>query len=184
MTERLDRDCWAIGVEAWIIQDDNYEDLAVGDSRRFAVEAFAEDLSPVQGGARAAVRIEERRSVYEIVGRVVYHRDEAWILDVGILVYGDRDRLPDEAEIGDLVTGRAYLGISGPGVYPDSFAIPREAIYDWTIEAIERETTPWLKEERSYRRDTNNISFATVARTDAWDDDEGHANYVLHCKLG
>jgi hypothetical protein len=184
MIHATSRDRWEIGVAGWIIQDGNYEDFAVDDRCAFAVEAFARGFSMHHGTAMPrASGVEGQRALYDVVGRVTYHRERAWILDIGILVYGNQDDLPDGVSGGDLVAGRVYLSISGPGVYPESFVIPDEAVYAWVIEAIERETTPWLREGRSYRRDPNNISFTSVARTNAWEDDDGYPHYVLHSKL-
>jgi hypothetical protein len=180
---------WAIGVAGWIIQDGNYEDFGVGDSVRFAVEAYALTFATISGDRPpSAMRVTEHGTLYDIEGRVLYARERAWILDIGILVYGNREDLPGGVQVGDTVAGRAYLGIAGPAVYPESFQLPPEASHHWHIREIESETTPWLDptpDYHAYRRDPDRVSFVSVARTGAWNDDppRHHPYYVLHCRL-
>jgi hypothetical protein len=181
-------DEWAINVAGWIIQDGNYRDFVVGDQSEFAVEAYAEYLSRTSGEKRepSAMRLEGRGAWYDVAARVIYVRESAWVLDIGILVYGNRADLPDGVEIGDMVSGRVHLEVSGPAVYPEAFRIPGEAVYRWQIEAIDRETTPWLQpdpERQYFHRDPDNVSFVSVPQTDAWNDEATHdPNYVLHCR--
>ena len=58
--------------------------------------------------------------------------------------------------------------------------------YDFRVEQILLETTPWLtrtdEEGRTViERDEQNESFREVPETDAWRDDDGRAHYVLKC---
>src|SRR6476620_6834569 len=87
---------WAIGVAGWIIQDGNYEDFAVDDSVGFAVEAFAHTFATINGDRPpSADRVTEHETLYDFEGRLLYAREQSWILDIGILVYGNREDLPD-----------------------------------------------------------------------------------------
>ena len=62
-----------------------------------------------------------------------------------------------------------------------------ELRYDWRIRSIWLETTPWLssideKGRTSLRRHEEQESFVEVAETNAWEDDGGHAHYLLECE--
>jgi hypothetical protein len=61
-------------------------------------------------------------------------------------------------------------------------------IYDWTIDAITMQTAPFVESrnergQRVFTRDESKSAFKKVQQTNAWDDDDGHAEYVLHCQL-
>ena len=55
-------------------------------------------------------------------------------------------------------------------------------IYDWHIEKIEIQTAPFVPVgERRRERDNTKLGWSDIQRTDAWRDDDGHAEYILHC---
>ena len=61
-----------------------------------------------------------------------------------------------------------------------------ELRYDWQLNSILLETTPWISGRdasgREVRqRDESRISYRQVERTDAWHDDEGNGHYLLGC---
>jgi hypothetical protein len=110
-----------------------------------------------------------------------------WVLDAGFLAYQE-SQPPRFAKKGAWVSGEIYLGI-------DSFMyfeglkniIGMPALtYNFRIGQILLETTPWLTTtDESGRtmmlRDEQNESHRKVAETDAWNDDNGDAHYVLEC---
>ena len=88
--------------------------------------------------------------------------------------------------------GEIYLGIDPFFYFEDLHKLPGMPAlqYDWRIERILLETTPWLSTKRPeggtlMERDKTKESFREVERTDAWQDDEGRGSYELECeKIG
>ena len=121
---------------------------------------------------------------YDLCGRVLFVLEEAWVVDVGIAVYGNR-LLPPNVAAGDMVAGDAYLGIESPAVYDDAFFRAAPPLrYSWRIEGIRLATTPWLEvAPRSLMRDETRVGYVDVERTNAWEDDAGRGHYVLDCAL-
>lgn len=170
-----------IGLSAWIIQDGNYGDFAVGDEARFALEfgivslAKPRDLEPqlrLVGGAE-----------YDFDGRVVLSVPEFTVLDAGILAYRDGAPNPQLA-MGSRVSGRLYLGID-PFFWferhASGAAVPN-LFHRWIVRGIQLETTPWTDDPTgrySRVRKDDAVSFKSVSKTDAWTDDDGLAHYIL-----
>jgi hypothetical protein len=86
------------------------------------------------------------------------------------------------------VEGEIYLGID-PFMYFEGLknmsGMPA-LTYGFRIERIFLETTPWLTQSDEAGRprmvrDDRNESYQEVTETDAWNDDNGHAHYVLQC---
>jgi hypothetical protein len=175
-------DRWTIGLDSWIIQDGNYPDFEVGGQDVFGVEAFPDELRRVDVQSPSAIVMEGSR--YALSGRVSYVHGEAWVIDVGISCYGNR-KLPAGAAAGDGVTGEAYLGIEGPGVFDEAFFRSAPPFrYSWRIDRIQLETTPWVEVgPRSLARDESRVGYRDVARTNAWEDDDGRAHYLLECAV-
>ena len=110
------------------------------------------------------------------------------MLDLGCLAYRE-EPISDIASVGDLVRGDVYVRID-PFFYMQSLhslpGIP-ELRYDWRIEEIPLETTPWISNRDSSGRevryrDESHRSFQSITQTDAWRDDGGHAHYALRCR--
>ena len=56
--------------------------------------------------------------------------------------------------------------------------------YNWHVASIKRNDTPWIVEVNAHggktlSRDETKENGTSVARTDAWNDDEGRSSYVL-----
>lgn len=109
------------------------------------------------------------------------------MLDMGFLAYQE-SQPPRYATRGSWVEGEIYLGID-PFMYFEQLknlsGMP-SLVYGFRIEQIFLETTPWLsKSDESGRtmmvRNEQNESYREVPKTDAWNDDDGHAHYVLNC---
>lgn len=168
---------WSIGLDSWIIQDGNYSDFERGQVVELAVEVVFESTTPAKSALVGARRVDA--STYDVTGRVVAIDDDVWVLDIGLQVYSS-SRRPSWVAVGDLVAGRAQVGV-------DAFAYLEQLserasipplLYTWTIERIERMGRPSTDEGRA--RDS---ASREVGATDAWADDDGHASYVLHCSL-
>ncbi|HYW59089.1 MAG TPA: hypothetical protein VE909_01095, partial [Xanthobacteraceae bacterium] len=83
------------------------------------------------------------------------------------------------------VRGEIFIGID-PFFYFERLAREPDApalIYDWEIEKIEMQTAPFIEvRPRLRERDPARLGWTEIAETDAWKDDGGLADYVLHCR--
>jgi len=177
-----------IGVDAWIIQDGNYGDFEVGGSHRFAVEFSPHEVVAIDAPTSAGCVLRHvGGALHEIEGAVVRAAPNDWVIDFGMRAFQEA-RPPEWARPGVLLRGVVYLGIdpffyferlkNEPGM-PDLFL-------EWTIRRICLETTPWVESRdasgRILRaRADRDPTFVEVPKTDAWNDDGGHAHYVLEC---
>jgi hypothetical protein len=174
-----------VGIDAWIIQDGNYGDFTVGQKVQFALEFYPHSMKPSDCKPPSATHL--KASLYQICGQVVYRTKGVWVLDMGFLAYQE-GHPPRYATKGSWVEGEIYLGID-PFMYFEGLknmsGMPAMT-YGFRIGRILLEMTPWLtKSGEAGRtmmvRDERNESYREVAETDAWNDDNGHAHYVLEC---
>jgi hypothetical protein len=156
-----------VGLSSWIIQDGNYGDFRRGKQVAFALEFYAStDWVEVYALAPSLVHKGEGR--YRSVGQVVHVADEWWAIDVGFLLF-DRAKPPPVVRLGCWLANEISIGID-PFFYFESLAREADApalIYDWTISKIEIQTAPSIWRE--------------IAATNAWEDEGGRAEYLLHC---
>ncbi len=170
-----------VGVESWIIQDGNDADFVVGEETNFALEFYP--ISLKSSDCKSSFFTELNFNRYKICGQVVYSTERVWVLDFGFLVFQEF-KPPKFATKGNWIEGEIYLGID-PYFYkaylnkiPDMPSL----IYSFKIEKIFLETTPWItKPGNNIIRDSEKESFREVSKTNAWDDDNGIANYILKC---
>jgi hypothetical protein len=174
----------AIGIDSWIIQDGNYGDFAVGDGATFALEFAGGALIP--STKRTAELVHIKDSTYRICAQVVYSRPNVWVIDFGVKAYWEHEP-PAFATVGAWVEGEIFLGID-PFFYQEYLHkeenIP-DLSYDWAITKIERNETPWLEVVNEnggtiLTRDESREQWCDTDKTDAWDDDDGRASYILH----
>jgi len=164
-------DLLIVELGSWIIQDGNYGDFTRGYRAAFALEFRAStelhgveprgtpSLSPASAGCAR----------YEAAGQVVHMTDEWWAIDVGILLYTRTEEPPQNVRLGMWISGKICIGID-PFDYFERLAREPDApglIYDWTIEKIEMQT---------------GLGWREIDKTDAWKDDGGFAEYLLHCR--
>lgn len=168
-----------------MIQDGNYVDFAVGERRRFAVGFFADDLHEGATGHKQAKALGEVR--YEVSGEVIVADHDLTVLDFGLLAYCDSQ--PPSAARGDWLTGRVSLEVdvySYFEIHAKKSGVP-PAVYAWTISGIWHQTAPFVpdaaKGPKWLKRDPGRLGWEWLDRTDAWSDDEGHADYLLRCRL-
>jgi hypothetical protein len=180
-----------IGLASWIVQDGNYEDFRAGESYRFALEFFPHDIAPsTPADESGALDLHHTiGAAHEMRGRVVRATRSNWVVDFGVLAFQNSEP-PSWAQPGVLVSGRVYLGID-PFFYregmKDEPGMP-DLLRGWLVRRILLETTPWNEStDASARKGITRAdvprSFVEVRRTDAWNDDGGHAHYVLECEL-
>jgi hypothetical protein len=176
-----------IGMNSWIIQDGNYGDFSVGDESTFALEFCGRDLTRSE---KRAVELElVKDSCYRFCGKVVYVRPNVWVIDVGVKAYWES--LPPEfISVGDWIEGEIFLGID-PFFYKE-YLYKEDGIqnlsYRWTIKRIERNATPWLTTSnprggKLLSRDLSQERWVDTDSTNAWEDDDCRADYVLHADL-
>lgn len=174
-----------IGIDAWIIQDGNYADFEVGQRTRFALEFYVNSVTPIGKSARSLTPTQPGH--YSFSGLVVYRTEKVWVIDTGLLAYSET-KPPDFATIGSCVTGDFYVGVDPFFYFEDLFGLPGmpELRYEWLIESIQLETTPWISTRDSdgreiRQRDETETSYKDIGRTDAWHDDDGNGHYILNC---
>jgi hypothetical protein len=195
---------WLFGLDSWIIQDGNYADFRVGQTAQFALEFGTKgsmvasqakpraELRPVRWAASDTASesvagdgawVVDDPPTYDFVARVV-HR-EPWVIDFGLRAYTEHLEEP-LGEEGTVVSFSGYLGVD-PFMYFERLAEDEKIpplIYTWRIDRIGRETAPWIEREpRYFVRDRSKSAFVEVQETNAWEDDGGHAAYVLECVL-
>ncbi len=170
-----------IGLSSWIIQDGNYDDFEVGQTRAFALEFYApQSLTRVRAGSKAFRHVVD--ADFDVRSECVHGAKNWWILDFGLLAYSDRPA-PEPLEVGQLFQGRISLGVD-PFFYFEEHARQEGTpalIYDWRIDRIEMQTAPFVEQHRMLVRDASKLGWRSIERTKAWDDDGGNAEYLLHC---
>lgn len=174
---------WSIGLAAWIIQDGNYADFSVGDRAEFALEFYADgdvELVP-DSHVHASHRHDDR---YDVVGRVVHVDEGCWVLDFGLLAFHE-GVVPERVMPGQTVRASIGLGVD-PFMYFERLshdpAYP-DMVYTWDVQAIRRETAPYVLHGNIWVRDQAKLGRIEVPKTDAWNDDGGHGDYLFDCRL-
>lgn len=172
-----------VGLASWIIQDGNYSDFHRTQVAPFAIEFYQQipfELSIVTS-------VSMRRSgatVYEVSGQIIHATDKWWAVDFGLLMFQE-SKIPDNLRKGDWIRGIIEIGID-PFYYFESLSLEADApalIYDWSIEKIDMQTAPFAEvSPKVFARDYSLSGWKEVAETDAWTDDGGHADYLLHCR--
>ena len=179
-----------IGLDSWIVQDGNYEDFTTGESYRFALEFLPHDIAPsTPADENGALGLHHMiGATHETRGKVVRATRSNWVVDFGVPAFQNSEP-PCWAKPGVVVSGRVYLGID-PFFYleelKDEPGMPN-LLRGWLVRRIFLETTPWNESiDASGRKVTTRAdvprSFVEVRRTDAWNDDGGHAHYILECE--
>jgi len=169
-----------IGLDSWIIQDGNYPDFATGQKTQFALEFSPHSVEASESKSPSATHLKASR--YQVCAQVAYVADRVWVLDMGFLAY-QHIQPPEYARKGRWVEGEVYIGID-PFVYFENLknlqGMP-VLTYNFMVEQILLETTPWLTQKGITVRDEQNESYKEIAETDAWNDDGGNASYILKC---
>lgn len=174
-----------IALNAWIIQDGNYGEFDVGDVAAFAIE-FYTDLNAAEMVAPAPAEptiFHVANATYRVACPIVHLAPDWWVVDIGLPIYHS-GAAPRGAALGRWLQGEISLGID-PFFYferlakaPDSPAL----IFDWSVDAIDIQTAPFIEKAPGLMaRDPARRGWRQIARTDAWHDDGGNAEYLLHC---
>jgi hypothetical protein len=174
----------AVGLASWIIQDGNYGDFACGDRAAFALEFYGStELDEVKRAPMPSL-VSAGGVLYKALGEVVHVSDDWWAIDVGTMIFQEAEP-PRNARLGGWMSGEISVGID-PFTYFERLAREPDApslIYDWTIEKIEMQTTPSVEvRPHSMARDSGRPRWREIDKTDAWKDNGGLADYILHCR--
>jgi hypothetical protein len=194
MSNQAPRRIWNIGLSAWIIQDGNYSDFMAGQTVEFAVEFHRDSSTDIGTSGEETSANCTSDATYDVVGECVLQSDDLTVLDIGILVYCERDSSPILYQKGRRFRASLYLGVD-PFFYFERLAqfpdVPA-LVYSWRIESIFRQTAPFIESiddsggihgRKILVRDETKSAWEQVSKTDAWTDDGGHAEYLLHCEL-
>lgn len=197
----MERDWW-IGLDSWVIQDGNYTDFAVGQTRQFALEfghAPSNRLRPTTE-ATASCEAANEDALYRVTADLVRAAKEpmedCFVIDFGLLAY------TEWMVLDDLEPPRAGMRINGEiSLSIDYFAYMDELsmrsnmpplIYLWRIEEIRIDTSPGMEVEHGHPlyvgpdegpmmvRIPQCRRWRSVDATDAW---RIHGSYTLRCTL-
>ena len=180
MVEKL-----AIGLASWIIQDGNYPDFEVGQVRPFALEFYARDKLKVvdEGHPLKPNCVNQFGAHFSIIGTSIYLAADWWVIDFGIPAYTSYPT-KTQHKLGALFEGDVYIGVDHFDYFErlSKFESAPSLIFDWKVERIQIQTAPFIDQgDRTLVRDPEKIGWRDVNKTNAWDDDEGLAQYILHC---
>ncbi|MBR0829334.1 hypothetical protein JQ596_27725 [Bradyrhizobium manausense] len=171
-----------VGLDSWVIQDGNY-----GEFKRGMTSSFALEFSPMvpiricgRFDKKALLLVHLVENAYEVVGQVMHVGSDWWALDVGLILYRDESP-PADIGVGTWLHGPVSIGID-PFPYFERHGHVSGApalIYDWKIDKIERQTSPWIETQPGQmQRDLDKLGLEEVIETKAWGNDE---EYLLHC---
>jgi hypothetical protein len=176
-----------IGLDSWIIQDGNYPDFQVGQEADFALEFYPLLFKPSDKQTKSFRHLNNCN--YQICGQVIYQTRNVWVLDFGLLAY-EQAKPPRYATKDAWVEGEIDLGIDPFFYFEELYGLPgMPALTNrFRIEQILLETTPWfISKDDGGRTVLERVklkeSFKEVYETDAWNDDNGSACYILKCLL-
>jgi len=176
---------WDIGLSAWIIQD-GHPDFAVGQTAEFAVEFCLPEGVASRASNEKVSANKLGECLYHAVAEVLIQSEQITVFDIGILVYGDPQ--PNLLE-GLRVAVQLRLGVD-PFYNFYSLSKTGDAlplVYSWKILSILRQTAPFIDTladgQKIQIRDPQRLGYEEILKTDAWNDNRGHAKYVLRCNL-
>jgi len=178
-----------VDLSSWIICDGNYPDFERGQQASFALEFYpAENLQISDLGTPPSINLISDSSWsahYNAAGKVVHAAEDWWVVDFGLLAFREEKSTARKFQLGDCVRGEISFGID-PFFYFERLARQDGApalIYDWTITKIEMQTAPFIETKPKYfERDGRLLGWREIGKTDAWHDDDGRADYLLHCR--
>ena len=120
---------------------------------------------------------------FAVVGKSIHAGADWWVVDFGIPAYTSRPATKPH-KTGTLFEGNAYIGVDHFD-YFERLSRSENApplIFDWRVERIKLQTAPFIKQgERVFVRDPEKFGWRDIIETNAWEDDGGGAEYVLHC---
>ena len=174
---------FTIRLDSWVIQDGNHKDFKVGKNYNFAIEMDNCDLVPTSKTEKLVKHVEN--DLYEVEGEIVYSSEKGWIVDFGICTYST-NKPPKWAKEGKGFWGEISLSVDAYdyNVFLKPLKEVPNIIYKFNVLQILLETTPWFEvRENFFARDKEKESYVEITQTNAWDDEQGVASYLLKCAL-
>ena len=185
---------WTIGLPSWVMQDGNYTEFAVGQRRQFALEFHYHRnrrLVQIDDAQSRMCKYTGRVTDYDVTAHLLMDagpsREGFFLLDFGLRAY-KRQMVLDDLE--PPPAGTWLSGVIGLSVDPFDYMDDRfrptglpPLIYTWTIDAIEKATTPpitikyghplYIGPNDGPKQVANPAreSWQTVRSTRMWDDD-------------
>ncbi|HEU0013321.1 MAG TPA: hypothetical protein VFQ45_06530 [Longimicrobium sp.] len=181
MAQPLPPGTWVIGLEPWIQQDGNYGDFHVGQTVEFALELGPRSVHPTP---QRELRVEYLGGcAYRVTAPIVFRQDSLWMLDAGVLAYGED--APGGLRAGQWVSGEIALGID-PFHYFERHALRPEvppAIHTWRIAVIRSCTAPLPPYPQVFDARKASWTVREVPETRSWTPPPGRAlRYELVCR--
>ena len=171
-----------IWLSSWIIADGNYADFDAGETRKFAVEFWSPSYMSKTSESVASLQQVDNYS-YIATGRIAFATDDVLVIDCGVLAYSER-KGEVRGEVGDFVKGNLSFGIDPYFYFEYLYKIPSmpPLIYEWRIDAIVQDTTPFIEGEVYGRPgwvpDESRRSFRNVSTTR---NNVAGSEHVLRC---
>jgi hypothetical protein len=178
-------DVWEISLSSWIIQDGNYPDFRRGQEAEFALHAAAGELEVTAGPEKSIKQLEECR--YEIAGQVIFVKQGLWVIDFGLEAFDEfhKPDPPPEVQEGHFVTGGFFIEVDPFFYFERGAKIPGvpPLVYTWRVDQILMQTAPFIETApRMPERDPAAWGWTEIEQTNAWEDDDSHAEYLLRCQ--
>lgn len=171
-----------IWLSSWIISDGNYHDFDAGETRKFALEFWSPSRMTKTNEHVTWLRQRDNYS-YSAAGKIAFAADDVLVIDCGVLAYSERKE-EVQGEVGDFVKGDLSFGIDPYFYFEYLYKISGmpPLIYEWQIDAIVQDTTPFIQGEVCGRPgwvpDEKRRSFRNVSTTR---NDVAGSEHVLRC---
>lgn len=96
-----------IGLDSWVIQDGNYGDFQVGETRQFALSFYPLLLGKIEYTTPIT---HKEKDTYFLNAKIDYFDKESWVIDFGIKAFQEQV-MPTNFEKGQVVSGEFSLGV-------------------------------------------------------------------------
>ncbi|WP_152601819.1 hypothetical protein [Burkholderia paludis] len=170
-----------VGLNAWIIQDGNYEDFKRGESYALALEFGGSALAPSDERAMRCAPNGDCR--YNVVAQVIFATRHVWVIDFGVKVFSNT-RPPRFARVGQWVEGLIWLGVD-PYFYKEQLhRTPRmpNLFLEWIVIRIQLDIARPIENNsgsgKVVERDLDPKDRVDRTETNVWRDG-GLADYLL-----
>ena len=175
--EPLLDDVWLISIQAWLIQDGQYPEIAIHDRLEFATVFGYRWIRETSSAVKSARHL--GGNGYEVTAEAIAQSSESLALDCGIVITSYR---PPPRVFG-WVNAEVFLNVGenhhrGDG--PDEDGLPGQCL--WHVNRLWREMAPTVEVQQDLHTDEDAPSYESIAVTDAHREDVAPlASYLLEC---
>jgi len=179
----LEPGTWLLSVAAASIVEGVHAEFVTGERTEFALEFRPETAIFWERPVTHCEHVQLGR--YLVSGKCTLVRPTYWVLDFGLKAY-HHGPAPEGLAPGETWTGRISLGVDSflyrerihaePGVPPMAYRFETLRLWKNAAPFIE---VPFPAVGRFRERDRTNVRYDPVTRTDAANDDEGDAEYLV-----